>query len=74
MENSAAQRRACEYLLSKQRADGGWGESYLSSQDKVQLQSMCINYSISFIVPDVRYTRKHRETCLDFGMLVTLGV
>lgn len=23
-------RRACEFLLSKQEADGGWGESYLS--------------------------------------------
>ena len=31
-------RRACEFLLSKQRADGGWGESYLSCQDKVYTQ------------------------------------
>ena len=35
LENSDAQARACSFLLSKQRADGGWGESYLSSQDKV---------------------------------------
>nr|APO20484.1 lanosterol synthase [Ganoderma lucidum] len=27
-ETSAASRRACEFLVSKQRADGGWGESY----------------------------------------------
>jgi len=30
--------RACKFLLSKQRADGGWGESYLSCQDKVYSQ------------------------------------
>ena len=36
LENSEAQARACSFLLSKQRADGGWGESYLSSQDKVR--------------------------------------
>ncbi len=29
-------RRCCEFLLSKQREDGGWGESYLSCQDKVR--------------------------------------
>lgn len=32
-ETSSASRRACEFLVSKQRADGGWGESY-----KVRLQ------------------------------------
>ena len=26
--NSPAVRRACHFLLSKQREDGGWGESY----------------------------------------------
>ena len=26
--NSPAVRRACDFLLSKQREDGGWGESY----------------------------------------------
>ena len=31
-------RRACRFLLSKQRADGGWGESYLSCQDRVYSQ------------------------------------
>ncbi|KAK9835241.1 hypothetical protein WJX81_008273 [Elliptochloris bilobata] len=36
--NSEAQLRACEFLLSKQCADGGWGESYLSCQDKVYSQ------------------------------------
>ncbi|XP_012461135.1 cycloartenol synthase 2 isoform X1 [Gossypium raimondii] len=28
-------RRACDFLLSKQLPSGGWGESYLSSQNKV---------------------------------------
>ncbi|KAI4352998.1 hypothetical protein L6164_007197 [Bauhinia variegata] len=34
-QNSPALRRACEFLLSKQLPNGGWGESYLSSQNKV---------------------------------------
>lgn len=34
-ETCPALRRACEFLVSKQNADGGWGESYLSSMDKV---------------------------------------
>ena len=36
--NSNEARKACEFLLSKQREDGGWGESYLSCQDKVYSQ------------------------------------
>ena len=35
---SAAQRAALEFLLSKQQDDGGWGESYLSCQDKAYSQ------------------------------------
>ena len=31
-------RKACEFLVGVQRADGGWGESYLSCQDKVYSQ------------------------------------
>jgi cycloartenol synthase len=34
-ETSASIRSACDFLLSKQHASGGWGESYLSCQDKV---------------------------------------
>ncbi|XP_062158466.1 lupeol synthase-like isoform X5 [Alnus glutinosa] len=34
-KNSLALRKACEFLLSKQLPNGGWGESYLSSQNKV---------------------------------------
>ena len=30
-ENSKSVRRACDFLVSKQRADGGWGESYKAS-------------------------------------------
>ncbi|OWM86882.1 hypothetical protein CDL15_Pgr015918 [Punica granatum] len=33
--SSASLCKACEFLLSKQVASGGWGESYLSCQDKV---------------------------------------
>ncbi|XP_075502123.1 cycloartenol synthase-like isoform X1 [Primulina tabacum] len=34
-DNSLCIRKACDFLLSKQLPSGGWGESYLSSQDKV---------------------------------------
>lgn len=34
-KNSPTLRKACEFLLSKQLPNGGWGESYLSSQNKV---------------------------------------
>lgn len=34
-KNSPALRKACKFLLSKQLPDGGWGESYLSSSNKV---------------------------------------
>ncbi|KAI3839106.1 hypothetical protein MKW92_035029 [Papaver armeniacum] len=34
-ETSPAIRRACNFLLSKQVSSGGWGESYLSCQNKV---------------------------------------
>ncbi|PIN02910.1 Oxidosqualene-lanosterol cyclase [Handroanthus impetiginosus] len=33
--NSSTLRKACEFLLSKQLHDGGWGESYLSSTNMV---------------------------------------
>ncbi|KAH8430406.1 terpene cyclase/mutase family protein [Aspergillus melleus] len=34
-ETSDYSRRGCEFLLSKQMEDGGWGESYLSSANHV---------------------------------------
>ncbi|XP_051197839.1 cycloartenol synthase [Lolium perenne] len=33
--NSPAIRKACDFLMSKELAFGGWGESYLSCQDQV---------------------------------------
>ncbi|KAI3426296.1 hypothetical protein D9Q98_008669 [Chlorella vulgaris] len=36
--SSASARSACAFLLQKQRSDGGWGESYLSCQNKVYSQ------------------------------------
>jgi lanosterol synthase len=35
---SGYSRRGCEFLLSKQKDDGGWGESYLSSEKHVYIQ------------------------------------
>ena len=33
--NCSSIRKACDFLLSKQLSSGGWGESYLSCQNKV---------------------------------------
>lgn len=33
--NCPSIRKACDFLISKQLPDGGWGESYLSSKNKV---------------------------------------
>ena len=33
--NSAAVRKGVDFLLQRQRSDGGWGESYHSCPDKV---------------------------------------
>ncbi|KAL1976038.1 hypothetical protein VTN31DRAFT_4430 [Thermomyces dupontii] len=35
---SAYSRRGCDFLVSKQKEDGGWGESYLSSEKHVYVQ------------------------------------
>jgi lanosterol synthase len=37
-ENSAAVRRACDFLVSKQMSDGGWGETYMVS---ASLSAVC---------------------------------
>ncbi|MEW5319594.1 MAG: hypothetical protein WDW38_010738 [Sanguina aurantia] len=37
-DTDGALRRCCDFIAAKQRADGGWGESYLSCQDKVYSQ------------------------------------
>ncbi|TPX39873.1 hypothetical protein SeLEV6574_g06938 [Synchytrium endobioticum] len=37
-DNSPYVRKACEFLISKQRADGGWGESYKSCEDRVYVE------------------------------------
>jgi len=33
-QNSGRVKRGCDFLLSKQMADGGWGESYKSCEQK----------------------------------------
>nr|KYP61349.1 Cycloartenol synthase [Cajanus cajan] len=47
--NSPSLRKACDFLLSKQLSNGGWGESYLSSQNKeitgAFMRNCTLNYS-----------------------------
>lgn len=60
-ENSLCIRKACDFLLSKQLPSGGWGESYLSSQNKVRsLQKpfarLVLVISSTFLLIIDRYT------------------
>lgn len=41
-DNSASVRKACEFLLSKQMADGGWGESYKVSKAILICCNVCL--------------------------------
>ncbi|GJM90177.1 hypothetical protein PR202_ga06434 [Eleusine coracana subsp. coracana] len=42
-QNSPAIRKACDFLLSKELPSGGWGESYLSSQDQFLVMISCLS-------------------------------
>ncbi|TXG61148.1 hypothetical protein EZV62_012511 [Acer yangbiense] len=48
--NSPALRKACEFLLSKQLACGGWGESYLSSRNKANVDPKPIHRGIRVMI------------------------
>jgi len=60
-KNCSSIHKACDYLLSKELASGGWGESYLSCQDKV-CDSMI--FEISFI-----FLSRHRACSFPFDIV-----
>lgn len=43
-DNSPAIKKACGFLLSKELPSGGWGESYLSCQDKVTSIDLFVHF------------------------------
>ncbi|KAG4919435.1 hypothetical protein JHK85_057716 [Glycine max] len=48
--NSPSLRKACKFLLSKQLPNGGWGESYLSSQNKAEIDPTPIHRGIKLLI------------------------
>ncbi|KAJ8448506.1 hypothetical protein Cgig2_012150 [Carnegiea gigantea] len=48
--NSRPLRKACEFLLSKQLPDGGWGESYLSSTNKANIDPIPIKRGVRLLI------------------------
>ncbi|XVF23289.1 hypothetical protein REPUB_Repub13aG0024000 [Reevesia pubescens] len=47
--NSSSIRKACDFLLSKELATGGWGESYVSCQNKVLIHPFW-NFPVFFSI------------------------
>lgn len=74
--NSECSRKACEFLLTKQNADGGWGESFNSCVTMEYVQhpdgSQVVNTAWSVIAlliakyPDRKYIQRGVEVCSFF--------
>ncbi|KAG2664954.1 hypothetical protein I3760_16G106800 [Carya illinoinensis] len=60
-KNCAALRKACDFFISKQLPNGGWGESYLSCNNKVHV-CVCMNnlFQIKRIRAEIDPTPIHR--------------
>ncbi|KAG2183365.1 hypothetical protein INT43_006371 [Umbelopsis isabellina] len=62
-ENSDHARRGCEFLISKQKEDGGWGETYKSCETGVYVQhekSQVVNTAFAILaLLDAKYP--HQE-------------
>ncbi|KAI8381007.1 terpenoid cyclases/protein prenyltransferase alpha-alpha toroid [Radiomyces spectabilis] len=62
-ENSEYARKGCDFLISKQQADGGWGETYKSCETKVYChnpKSQVVNTAFAVMsLMDAKYP--HRE-------------
>lgn len=74
-ENSKAQSKACDFLVSKQRKDGGWAESYLSSQTKAHPHfSQCFTlWKFCAIFPSLRDSREGTGREIHVVELLTTG-
>ncbi|KAI0511005.1 hypothetical protein KFK09_011623 [Dendrobium nobile] len=49
-QDSPSIQKACNFLLSKQLASGGWGESYLSCQDKAERDPKPLNRAAKTLI------------------------
>ena len=74
-KSDPAVRSACHFLLDRQRIDGGWGESYLSSQDKVRGSGGGTYVSIFLLLLDILEERRTQsKTSCTVNLLLTLRV
>jgi cycloartenol synthase len=73
--NSPAIRKACDFLMSKELAFGGWGESYLSCQDQVDsfISSLWI-YIQSCFLEYIDMFRWSSSCNQDFRFVWILGI
>ncbi|KAK9154665.1 hypothetical protein Sjap_002145 [Stephania japonica] len=60
--NSSSVRKACEFLLKKQLASGGWGESYISCQDKVMRK---FKSALNLKMAEFEVEMEHKRKALD---------
>lgn len=47
-ENSSSIRKGCHFILSKQLSTGGWGESHVSNETKVNTDLFSLDFSRYF--------------------------
>lgn len=70
--DSGHQRAACEFLVERQREDGGWGESYLSCELGVWTEnpdgSQVVN--TAFAVLGLMYARYPEREVIRRGIMV----
>jgi lanosterol synthase len=71
-DTSGHQRAACEFLVERQRGDGGWGESYLSCELGVWTEnpdgSQVVN--TAFAVLGLMYARYPEREVIRRGIMV----
>ena len=73
-EDCSSIRKACDFLLSKELPSGGWGESYLSCQNKVNDSSNLKYTSLSFIGPELTLFLYYDKSFTQFLVFICIHI
>lgn len=72
-ENSARVRKACAFLIDKQREDGGWGESYKSCETGVYVQRESQVVMTSWAIIALMYADYPERESIDRAVRLIMG-